>query len=198
MSQSGHGRHYGYPRHRRAGGSHRTGRPRGRSSRGSPVANDEGIDSEAPSLKHASSAPNAAVIRSRCKLPKLLDRLSLSLRRRVTRLALDPPLRGLDRPRTWLPLTASYWASRVVECAHRRWTCDNFRGLAQQGLISPTLLRSQGRAAHTMAGPIPYGCVHPTIALKRCMFSVMAISVGNRSMLDAPKKPTTPCVRAST
>ena len=34
--------------------------------------------------------------------------------------------------------------------------------------------------------------------LKRCMFSVMATSVGSRSMLDAPKKPTTPVVRAMT
>jgi hypothetical protein len=30
------------------------------------------------------------------------------------------------------------------------------------------------------------------------MFSVIAISVGRRSMLDAPKKPTTPVVRSST
>jgi hypothetical protein len=30
------------------------------------------------------------------------------------------------------------------------------------------------------------------------MFSVMAISVGRRSMLEAPKKPTTPSVRSST
>ena len=30
------------------------------------------------------------------------------------------------------------------------------------------------------------------------MFSVIATSVGSRSMLDAPKKPTTPVVRSST
>ena len=35
-------------------------------------------------------------------------------------------------------------------------------------------------------------------ALKRFMFSVMAISVGRRSMLEAPKNPTTPVVRSST
>ncbi len=34
--------------------------------------------------------------------------------------------------------------------------------------------------------------------LKRFMFSVIATSVGSRSMLDAPKKPTTPVVRSST
>ena len=36
------------------------------------------------------------------------------------------------------------------------------------------------------------------IDLNRFMFSVIAISVGSRSMLDAPKKPTTPVVRSST
>src|SRR5919198_864262 len=34
--------------------------------------------------------------------------------------------------------------------------------------------------------------------LKRLMFSVMATSVGRRSMLEAPKKPTMPVVRSST
>ena len=36
------------------------------------------------------------------------------------------------------------------------------------------------------------------IALKRFTVSVSAISVGSRSMLEAPKKPTTPWVRSST
>ena len=36
------------------------------------------------------------------------------------------------------------------------------------------------------------------IDLKRRMFSVIATSVGSRSMLDAPKKPTMPFVRSST
>ena len=34
--------------------------------------------------------------------------------------------------------------------------------------------------------------------LKRLMFSVMATSVGRRSMLEAPKKPTMPVVRSRT
>ena len=34
--------------------------------------------------------------------------------------------------------------------------------------------------------------------LKRRMVSVMAVSVGRRSIDDAPKKPTTPSVRSST
>ena len=34
--------------------------------------------------------------------------------------------------------------------------------------------------------------------LKRFMFSVIATSVGSRSMLEAPKKPTTPVVRSRT
>ncbi len=36
------------------------------------------------------------------------------------------------------------------------------------------------------------------IALKRFMFSVIAVSVGRRSIEDAPKKPSTPVVRAMT
>ena len=36
------------------------------------------------------------------------------------------------------------------------------------------------------------------ISLNRLMFSVIAVSVGSRSMLDAPKKPATPSVRSST
>ena len=35
-------------------------------------------------------------------------------------------------------------------------------------------------------------------SLKRRMFSVIAISVGSRSMLEAPKKPLMPVVRSST
>lgn len=34
--------------------------------------------------------------------------------------------------------------------------------------------------------------------LNRCIFSVIAVSAGSRSMLEAPKKPTTPSVPAST
>ena len=36
------------------------------------------------------------------------------------------------------------------------------------------------------------------VSLKRRMFSVMAASVGSRSMPEAPKKPTTPSVLART
>ena len=36
------------------------------------------------------------------------------------------------------------------------------------------------------------------IALKRFMFSVIATSVGSRSIDEAPKKPSTPVVRAMT
>src|SRR5579859_4744972 len=37
-----------------------------------------------------------------------------------------------------------------------------------------------------------------SIRLKRRMVSVMATSVGSLSILDAPKKPTMPCVRSKT
>ena len=51
--------------------------------------------------------------------------------------------------------------------------------------------RTAGRKA--LMPPLPTG-----IALKRRMFSVIAISVGSRSIDEAPKKPTTPSVFAST
>ena len=52
--------------------------------------------------------------------------------------------------------------------------------------------RSAGRASREA------GYRACAIPLKRLMFSVMATSVGRRSMLEAPKKPTTPSVRSST
>jgi hypothetical protein len=41
-------------------------------------------------------------------------------------------------------------------------------------------------------------CPRTGTALKRLVTSVIATSVGSRSMLEAPKKPTTPRVRSRT
>src|SRR5271166_5665293 len=59
-------------------------------------------------------------------------------------------------------------------------------------------LRRHGRGIDEL---VPAACHHfapIAIALKRRIFSTSAISAGRRSMLDAPKKPTTPRVCAST
>src|ERR687895_296173 len=76
--------------------------------------------------------------------------------------------------------------------------------VATSGLMSPQSKLMVGRAAGSISldgtGRLLSGvCSHAwASALKRRMFSVMATSVGRRSMLDAPKNPTTPSVRSST
>ena len=64
----------------------------------------------------------------------------------------------------------------------------------------PALPHSKRLHRHLVAQHEPAHAAPPPVemALNRFMFSVIAVSVGSRSMLEAPKKPTTPVVRSST
>ena len=65
--------------------------------------------------------------------------------------------------------------------------------VATSGLISPQSKLMVGRAAGSISFDGMGSSSHAwASALKRRMFSVIATSVGRRSMLEAPKKPTTP------
>ena len=64
----------------------------------------------------------------------------------------------------------------------------------------PALPQSNCATATSLVHHEPaHACSSQTgMDLNRCMFSVIATSVGRRSIEEAPKKPTTPSVRSST
>jgi len=115
------------------------------------------------------------------------------------RLRLDPLLdRALeDVDHLFLARMEMEWV-RLPGKERRLDRDDPFQPVTRAGHLgedTPVVLvaaNAGGRPEGAHAAP-PTG-----IALKRRMFSVIAVSVGSRSIDEAPKKPTTPSVFAST